>query len=68
MNDCNDSLSNLSFYRFSISLVFGIVTIGAGIFGIIGGSFMGQKARVLFPSAGNVLHQKYAALLLIYIS
>ena len=38
----------------SISLMFGIVTIVAGVLGVVAGSFMGQKLRVRFPSVGKI--------------
>jgi hypothetical protein len=35
--------------------MFGIVTIVAGVLGVVAGSFMGQKLRIRFPSAGKIL-------------
>jgi MFS transporter, Spinster family, sphingosine-1-phosphate transporter len=39
----------------SISLVFGIITILAGVLGVVSGSLMGQKLRVRFPTADAVI-------------
>ena len=42
-------------YFHSISLVFGIITILAGVLGVVSGSLMGQKLRVRFPTADAVI-------------